>query len=83
MPTKRFLKGIVDYDYLSNALYFKRTAGDQAAKEMTKLKPDETALKKSNETLPLQPFSVPVVDGYVRRLPWVFAVRKPKNAIQQ
>ncbi len=41
-----FLKGIVDYDYLSNALYFKRTAGDQAAKEMTKLKPDETALKK-------------------------------------
>ncbi|WP_147277155.1 hypothetical protein [Runella aurantiaca] len=41
-----FLKGIVDYDYLSNALYFKRTASDQAAKEMTKLKPDETALKK-------------------------------------
>lgn len=41
-----FLKGIVDYDYLSNALYFKRTANDQAAKEMVKLKPDETALKK-------------------------------------
>lgn len=41
-----FLKGIVDYDYLSNALYFKRTAGDQAAKEMVKLKPDETALKR-------------------------------------
>lgn len=41
-----FLKGIVDYDYLSNALYFKRTDGDQAAKEMVKLKPDETALKR-------------------------------------
>lgn len=41
-----FLKGIVDYDYLSNALYFKRTDAEQAAKEMVKLKPDNSALKQ-------------------------------------
>lgn len=41
-----FLKGIVDYDYLSNALYFKRTDSEQANKEIAKLKLDETALKK-------------------------------------
>lgn len=41
-----FLKGIVDYDYLSNALYFKRADSDQANKEIVKLKMDETALKK-------------------------------------
>jgi hypothetical protein len=41
-----FLKGIVDYDYLSNALYFKRTDSEQAMKEISKTKPDETALKK-------------------------------------
>ncbi|WP_428653197.1 hypothetical protein [Runella sp.] len=41
-----FLKGIVDYDYLSNALYFKRTDSGEAAKEMNKLKLDETALKR-------------------------------------
>jgi hypothetical protein len=41
-----FLKGIVDYDYLSNALYFKRTDSEQAAKEISKTKLDETAIKK-------------------------------------
>ena len=41
-----FLKGIVDYDYLSNALYFKRTDAEQAAKEMVKLKPDNSATKQ-------------------------------------
>jgi hypothetical protein len=41
-----YLKGIVDYDYLSNALYFKRTLPDAAAQEITKTKLDETALRK-------------------------------------
>lgn len=41
-----FLKGIVDYDYLSNALYFKRTDSEQATKEISKTNLDETALKK-------------------------------------
>ncbi|MFN8345755.1 MAG: hypothetical protein U0X91_12155 [Spirosomataceae bacterium] len=41
-----YLKGIVDYDYLSNALYFKRTDNEQAAQEIRKTKLDETALRK-------------------------------------
>ena len=41
-----YLKGIVDYDYLSNALYFKRTDAEQATREMSKTKLDETALRR-------------------------------------
>lgn len=41
-----YLKGVVDYDYLSNALYFKRTPPDAAAQEITKTKLDETALRR-------------------------------------
>jgi hypothetical protein len=41
-----YLKGIVDYDYLSNALYFKRIPADTATQEITKTKLDETALRK-------------------------------------
>lgn len=41
-----YLKGIVDYDYLSNALYFKRIDNESATREITKTKLDETALRR-------------------------------------